>query len=109
MLQEIRDSFMWGKVNLDRGLDNLDDEQIEWLIKQAEKVALLESSLKVYKEESDMYERSTHIEDCMYEINVNEKGEIPCLIKANGVEHSFGITKKDALSFVHLFRMHEMD
>jgi hypothetical protein len=36
-LQEIKDAFEWGKENLEEGLYNLTDEQIEWLIKQAEK------------------------------------------------------------------------
>jgi hypothetical protein len=69
----------------------------------------LEDSLKIYKEENDKFEQSTHIGEFLYEFNVNEKGEIPCLIKANGVEHSFGITEKDAKAFVHLFKMHNND
>ncbi|BDH60118.1 hypothetical protein MTP04_02480 [Lysinibacillus sp. PLM2] len=68
----------------------------------------LENSLKIFKEENDNYEKSTHIEEFLYEFNVNEKGEIPCLINANGIEHSFGITEKDARSFLHLFEMHRL-
>lgn len=71
------------------------------------KIKGLEESLKIYKEENDNYEQSTHIDEYLYELNVNEKGEIPCLIKVNGVEHSFGITEKDAKAFVHLFEMHK--
>jgi multidrug resistance efflux pump len=41
-LQEIKDSFEWGKENLEEGLFNLTDEQIEWLIEQAEKVEQLQ-------------------------------------------------------------------
>jgi hypothetical protein len=73
------------------------------------KIMGFESSLKDYKDENENYEKSTHIEDFLYEINVNEKGEIPCLIKANGIEHSFGITQKDASSFAHIFQMHKMN
>lgn len=68
----------------------------------------LEDSLKIYKEENDNYEQSTHIESYMYEMNVNEEGEIPCLIKVNGIEHSIGITERDAKSFVHIFQMSKM-
>lgn len=67
----------------------------------------LEDSLRIYKEDNDKYEKSTHIEEFLYEVNVNEKGEIPCLIKANGIEHSFGITEKDVRSFAHIFQMHK--
>lgn len=73
-----------------------------------EKIRGLEDSLKTYKEENDNFEKSTHIEEFLYEFNINDKGEIPCLIKANGIEHTFGITEKDAKSFLHLFQMHKM-
>ncbi|MDA1674701.1 hypothetical protein [Bacillus cereus group sp. TH152-1LC] len=70
-----------------------------------EKIRGLEDSLKTYKEENDNFEKSTHIEEFFYELNVNDKGEIPCLIKANGIEHTFGITEKDAKAFLHIFQM----
>lgn len=76
--------------------------------KLADKVEGLEYSLRIYKEENDNYEQSTHIDNFMYEMNVNEKGEIPCLIKANGIEHSIGITERDAKSFVRIFQMSKM-
>ncbi|MCU7666808.1 hypothetical protein [Bacillus thuringiensis] len=68
----------------------------------------LEDSLKTYKEENDKYEQSTHIEEFLYEFNINDKGEIPCVIQVNGIEHTFGITEKDAKSFLHLFQMQKM-
>ncbi|MGX5609556.1 hypothetical protein ACWKTZ_24600 [Bacillus cereus] len=70
-----------------------------------EKIRGLEDSLKTYKEENDNFEKSTHIEEFLYELNVNDKGEILCLIKANGIEHTFGITEKDAKAFLHIFQM----
>lgn len=86
-----------------------------WLIKQVQKVKVLESkvkgledSLRLYKEENDNYEQSTHIDNFMYDMNVNEEGEISFLIKANGVEHSLGITERDAKSFVRIFQMNKM-
>jgi restriction endonuclease S subunit len=82
-------------------------ESADYIDELEKKIQLLESSLKIYKEENDTYEKSTHIEEFLYEFNVNENGEIPCLIKANGVEHSFGITEKDARGFLHLFQMHK--
>jgi len=72
------------------------------------KVKLLEESLKMYKDENETYETSTHIDDFMYELHPNAKGEIPVLIKVHGVEHSLGITEKDARSFNHIFQMHRM-
>lgn len=91
------------------------EDYYKWLIARAaeaeqleNKVKGLEDSLRIYKEESDIYEQSTHIDNFMYEMNVNEKGEIPCLIKANGIEHSIGITERDAKSFVHIFQMVKM-
>ena len=72
------------------------------------KIIGLEDSLIIYKSESDNYEQSTHIDNFMYEMNVNEKGEIPCLIKANGIEHSLGITERDVKSFSHIFQMSKM-
>lgn len=82
-------------------------ESADYIDELEGKVKLLESSLKIYKKESDMYECSTHIDDFMYEFNLNEKGEILCLIKANGIEHTFGITEKDARGFLHLFHMYK--
>lgn len=72
------------------------------------KVTLLEDSLKMYKDENETYETSTHINDFMYELHPNEKGEIPILIKVHGVKHSLGITEKDARSFNHIFQMKQM-
>ncbi|GAB6440124.1 hypothetical protein CON36_35235 [Bacillus cereus] len=73
-----------------------------------EKIRGLENSLKTYKEENDNFEKSTHIEEFLYELNVNDKEEILCLIKANGIEHTFGITEKDAKAFLHIFQMQKM-
>lgn len=72
------------------------------------KVKLLEDSLKMYKDENETYETTTHIDDFMYELHPNEKGEIPIVIKVYGVEHSLGITEKDARSFNHIFQMQKM-
>lgn len=69
------------------------------------KIQLLESSLNTYKKESDIHETSTYIDEFLYELNINDKGEIPCLIKVHGTDHSFGITERDAKSFIHLFKM----
>ncbi|MCM3573303.1 hypothetical protein M3172_08855 [Mesobacillus subterraneus] len=69
----------------------------------------LEDSLKTYKEDNDKYEQSTYIDNFLYEYNVNEKGEIPFLIKVHGVEHTLGITEKDAKAFIHLFKMYNND
>lgn len=80
-------------------------DEVEGLRKE---VIGLRGSLKIYKEENDKYEKSSHIEDFMYEMNVNENGEIPVLIKANGIEHSFGITERDVKSFGHIFKMSEV-
>lgn len=41
-----------------------------------------------------------HIENFLYEFNVNENGEISCLIKVNGVKHSFDIDEKSAKPFI---------
>lgn len=71
------------------------------------KISLLENSLNDYKKESDKFETSTHIDNFLYEMDVNDKGEIPCLIKIHGIEHTLGITERDAKSFVHLFHMHK--
>lgn len=57
------------------------------------------------KAENDTSKTSTHIEDILYEIRVNEKGEIPFSINIHGVEHSFGITERVARSLVNVFRM----
>ncbi|MEH6943568.1 hypothetical protein [Bacillus sp. JJ722] len=80
--------------------------QLVDLQEQDNKIAGLESSLKIYKEESDLHEQSTYIDNYQYQLSVNEKGEIPCLIKVHGVEHVLGIIEKDARAFVHLFKMH---
>lgn len=77
-------------------------------IKLVNKIEGLEDSLRIYKEENDRHEQSTHIENFMYEMRVNEEGEIPLLIKANGIEHSFGITERDVRSFTHIFQMRKM-
>jgi hypothetical protein len=68
-------------------------------------VKRLEESLKMYKEENEKLSKSTHINTFLYEFNVNENGEIPCLIKVNGIEHSFGIDEKTAKAFIHIFEM----
>lgn len=72
------------------------------------KVKLLEEGLKMYKDENEVYETSTHINEFMYELRPNEKDEIPILIKVHGVEHILGITEKDARSFNHIFQMQQM-
>lgn len=36
ILKITKSSFLWGKENLTEGVSNLEDEHIEWLIKQAE-------------------------------------------------------------------------
>lgn len=65
----------------------------------------LRDSLNIYKEDLETHETSTHQDVFHYEFNVNEKGEIPCLLTIHGVEHSFGITEKDVETFLFLFRM----
>jgi hypothetical protein len=65
---------------------------------------MIESTALMYKSENETYERSTHINDFLYEINVDDKGEIPILVKVHGIEHSLGITEKDARAFAHLFK-----
>lgn len=35
-LETIKNSFEWGKENLGEGVNNIDDEQIQWLINQTE-------------------------------------------------------------------------
>lgn len=84
-----------------------DTSKEESSIKYYNEMQLLEESLKIYKNENELYEISTHIDDFMYELHPNEKGEIPMLIKVHGVEHSLGITEKDAHSFIHIFQMHK--
>ncbi|WP_088832617.1 hypothetical protein [Paenibacillus tyrfis] len=69
------------------------------------KIALLEESLSTYKLENEKYERSTYIDDFLFELRVDEKGEIPILIKVHGIEHTLGINKKTVENFKHLFWM----
>lgn len=103
----------------------VDEVDFMWLIEQAEQarelmlvnkdivdraqhlerlVIGLEDSLRIYKEENDKYEQSTHIDNFMYEMSVNQEGVIPCLIKANGIEHSFEITERDVKSLAFILR-----
>lgn len=83
---------------------NLDSE----VVQLENKIKGLESSLKMYKEENDTYETSAYIDDFMYELIPDRKGEIPVLIKVHGIEHTLGITEKDARSFNHIFEMQKM-
>lgn len=46
MLNEIKKDFEWGKKVGGRGYNNLDDEQVEWLFKQAEIVKTIEEEIK---------------------------------------------------------------
>lgn len=64
----------------------LDNEDVEWLIEQAE-----------------MLTKETHIDNFLYEMDTNENGEIPCLIEINGVEHSFEITERDVKNLSYIF------
>lgn len=68
----------------------------------------LEESLLMYKQENDTYETSTYIDDFMYELTPNEKGEIPVLVKVHGINHTLGITEKDVRSFNHIFQMQQV-
>lgn len=45
-LEDIREQFRWGLVNLLRATANLDNDDIDYLIKQAERVNELEKHLK---------------------------------------------------------------
>lgn len=89
--------------------EEINKDLFDEVIRLKNKVRGLEDSLKIYKDDNDRYETSTHIDEFLYEFSVNEKGEIPCLIKVHGIEHSFGITKKDASRFLHLFQMKAME
>ncbi|MDW0112226.1 hypothetical protein QT711_03450 [Sporosarcina saromensis] len=75
-------------------------DEVQRLKKQ---VCGLENSLKIYKRENETFEKSTYIEDFMYEPKVDNKGEIPILIKVHGVEHTLGITENDAKMFYQIF------
>lgn len=48
------------------------------------------------------------IDEFLYEMSLNDKEQIPCIIKVDGVEREFVITEKDARCFSHLFKMHKM-
>lgn len=94
---------------------NLSNQQIE-----AMKVALdcmenyvtLKSELEDLRLKNNMYEEELkrlkipkRINEFMYEMGVDENGEIPCVIEVNGVEHTFGITEKDIERLSHIFRL----
>lgn len=48
------------------------------------------------------------IDEFLYEMCLNDKEQIPCVIKVDGVERKFVITEKDVRAFSHLFKMHKM-
>jgi len=50
-LQAIKDQFEWGEENLESGIYNLESDDINWLIKQAEKVEQLETDKEFFKKE----------------------------------------------------------
>lgn len=74
----------------------------------SETIAELTAKIEELTNENESLKKPVHIDDWMYELKVNEKNEIPVLVKVNGINHTLGITEKDARSFNHLFKMHKL-
>ena len=53
-LQTIKDQFKWGEENLESGIYNLESDDINWLIEQAEKVQEIQQENKYYREQLDI-------------------------------------------------------
>lgn len=57
-LQTIKDQFEWGEENLESGIYNLESDDINWLIEQAEKVEQLQDKLQRCQESYTYFNRT---------------------------------------------------
>lgn len=54
-----------------------------------------------------MEEKTNHISEFLYAMQVDENGQIPCTIMVDGIERTFEITERDARAFYRMFEYHK--
>ncbi|GAK05210.1 hypothetical protein JCM19037_3689 [Geomicrobium sp. JCM 19037] len=53
--------------------------------------------------------KGIYIDNFLFDWEINDDGEILLRFQIEGVEHSLGITERDASRFLHLFQMKALE